>query len=466
MNETGTLASLSSVFRSAFYCPNLPQFIWDLNDTTSIKIALAITITACPFAIILNILVIIAVKTRRELQRNSNILLSSLAVIDFLVGAVSMPLAIAFDSFILQRFLREEIICTCFSLNDGVLYTTYCASFYHLVLIAWERCVAIRKCMEYKDIVTRERVVKYAKVAWLLAILTVPPAFLIRSRIGARYFTLVKVVNVILGIAWGVSFLLLGIFYVKTYLGVRKWNRTRIQQVNVLVKARLETKIAYTTFWLLLFAAFSGIPAVILAVLWGVSPSFRKLSLFRWTETVVHLNSLANPILYYYRNRRFRKTALELMRFRKPQRIQPAACTIRRRRYSVASIDVEDFQNEEQRPRRLIRSESCHAVMCSDKVQRKSHPTRKERSTSATSSVTISEVFTQQRSNKQVVTVPIENTPRRKPPVHDNSELPNTMALKKQSRHNILNKTVRSSSLSSDQNTTKKEVRRSKSVPI
>lgn len=44
-----------------------------------------------------------AVKTRKTLQNNSNILLSSLAVADLLVGFISFPLSIALDAFLLQR---------------------------------------------------------------------------------------------------------------------------------------------------------------------------------------------------------------------------------------------------------------------------------------------------------------------------------------------------------------------------
>ncbi len=46
MNNTESLANSYNETRSVFYCPKSPQFIWDLNHTTSLKITLAVT-TIC-----------------------------------------------------------------------------------------------------------------------------------------------------------------------------------------------------------------------------------------------------------------------------------------------------------------------------------------------------------------------------------------------------------------------------------
>ena len=251
------------------------------------------------------------------------------------------------------------------------------------------------------------------------------------------------------------------------YIGVRKQNQTRLHQMNALGKAKMESKIACTAFMLTLFVGVSGIPTVIFYLFWGVSSSLRKGSIFRWTETILQLNSLFNPLLYFYRNRRFRKAALELLRCTKSSKIRSAARTvrhIRRHRYSMTSINIEDFQNQEQRPR-LTRSESCDAVMCSD-WGRSNSPQAcavKERSISAPPCVAISEVFTQQQ-NKIVVMVQIENGPRRKA-THGNTELRKNSKGLQRSRHRIGGKTVRSSSQNCHQNTAEEKLRRSNSMP-
>ena len=54
-----------------------------------------------------------------------------------------------------------------------VLYTAWSASFYHLVIISWERYLAIVKRVEYKIIITKSRVKKYAGITWVIAFMTI-----------------------------------------------------------------------------------------------------------------------------------------------------------------------------------------------------------------------------------------------------------------------------------------------------
>ena len=463
----------SSETRSVFYCPKSPHFIWDLNHTTSLKVIIAITTFACPVTILLNLLLIIAVKTRRELKKNSNILLSSLAVADLLVGAVSMPLSITLDVLVLQRNLVKDTFCSIDLTSDFVLYTVFLVSFLHLVLIAWDRHVAIVKWMEYKVIVTKGRVKKYKAVAWLLP-LSLVASMVIVVTFGVRC-ELKVVLEVIGGIFWAVCPLFIVYYYVKVYLEVRRHNRTQIRSVNALVRAKLERKIAYTTFWITLFACISGVPSLVVLLCGRIWRFLRESPFFRSTETMFQFNSFVNPLLYFYRNRQLRKAALELLRCRKPQRIQPVTRTVRRvrqRRYSVASIDVEERQIGQNRPR-PTRSEYCDAVMCLDTVQRRSNKTVNERPISAISKTANDKVFTQQ-SNKHFVTVQIENAQRKKR-IHRNTVLPTDTTKLKRSRHRMDGKIARSTSVNENslvtltnchQNAAERNFKRSRSLPI
>ena len=158
VKNTESLGNSSSETRSVLYCPQAPQFIWDQHYITSFKIIVAITTIACPVTTGLNLLVILAVKTRRKLKENSNILLTNLALADLLVGAVSMPLTIALDVLVIQRVSITDVICTMLFITASVLYTVCAgASFFLLLLIAWERYVAVAKWMEYKTCYNRPR---------------------------------------------------------------------------------------------------------------------------------------------------------------------------------------------------------------------------------------------------------------------------------------------------------------------
>ena len=405
-----------------FYCPELPQFIWDINHTTSLKI-ITITAIACPVTVLLNLLVIIAVKTRRELKTNSNILLSSVALIDLLVGAVSMPLSISLDTLVIRRVLEVDIICNIGIIGASLMYTICGASLLHLLLIAWERYVAVVKWKDYKTVVTRGRINKYTRLAWLLAVLiVVPPA--VMEFASVRYDIILVVDVISLSIFWFVCLSFIAYFYVKAYLAMRKWNRTRICPVNVLVKAgKLESKFAYTTFWITVFFAVSGFPIVVVYLLREASPFFRQVSTIRWAETILQLNSLFNPLLYWFRTRRLRKHTLELLKCRK----RTSKCTPS---HPVTSLDVEMFQSEHKRSR-ILRSKSLGAVMCSNTLRQRSSKAVNETPTS----VARDEKFTQQR-NQLIVTVQIENAPggeRRSGQQKDTTELGGSSSLNEHS---------------------------------
>ena len=75
---------------------------------TSIFFLMAITlnIASCPFTILMNVLVIVAVKTMRQLQTNYNVLLACLTVTDLLVGVFVQPVA-------LITALKGSLTCYC-----------------------------------------------------------------------------------------------------------------------------------------------------------------------------------------------------------------------------------------------------------------------------------------------------------------------------------------------------------------
>ena len=98
----------------------------------------AIVSIAAPAAVILNILVIAAVRSRKELQKNPNILLSSMAVADVLVGAINMPLSATVD-FVISRQVFKDHICLVDLINVYLMYALAACTLYHLILIAWER---------------------------------------------------------------------------------------------------------------------------------------------------------------------------------------------------------------------------------------------------------------------------------------------------------------------------------------
>ena len=139
----------------------------------SLRVSYIITIIinsiTCPFTVLLNVLVIMAVKRRPRLQTNANILLACLAATDAFTGLTSQPTFIAwkisellgmiysssqFGSFGHYRFIRLLSICSCF----------------HLMLVTCERLIAIKFTMYYEEIVTKRKI-KIAVISfWIFSI--------------------------------------------------------------------------------------------------------------------------------------------------------------------------------------------------------------------------------------------------------------------------------------------------------
>ena len=348
-SDTDLAVTASNKALSEYFCPVKPIHIWVLSDRTMFKVTATITIVLCPVVVLLNILVILAVKTKRELkEHNSNILLASLAIADVLTGIISMPLATSLDVLLLlRRFLNPEVFCMIALINEMTLFIGGCSSTYHLAVIAWERYVAIRKLTEYKVIVTRGRVKKYARIAWLVAVVVAVPPRVMKLNavfdVPYMYLMIVSLVGVIPG---AVSIILICYFYILVYLGVRKRNVNAITEVRSLIKTKLATKVAKTTAVLTGTVFISFIPSIIYLFFGEAYPALRRSSYFRWSMMLAHLNSVFNPVLYCYRDRRYREAMLEILKIRKPA---PVVKRKVRRNGSIKSL--EDPQEKDRKSR-------------------------------------------------------------------------------------------------------------------
>ena len=81
---------------------------------------------------------------------------------------------------------------------------------------------------------------------------------------------------------------------------------------------------------------------------------FQANSFYRWAEIFIQTNSLVNPALFFYRNNRYRKAALKLLKFGKPPEIQPVVRMehrARRHRDPGDCIDVGELIDSERAPR-------------------------------------------------------------------------------------------------------------------
>ena len=106
------------------------------------------------------------------------------------------------------------------------------------------------------------------------------------------------------------------------YIVVRRQNRCQISQLSALIKAKRERKLAFTAFLLLIAVFICSVPILVVMTSASYSPVFRTYWALRWVYIVVQINSFANPFLYFYRNKRYRKALLQIIGFEKTQEIE------------------------------------------------------------------------------------------------------------------------------------------------
>ena len=341
---------------SVFSCPYEPIFTWILSDTTTFYVASIISSIVSPATIFLSTLIIFAVWKKSELQTNSNILLASMAVADFLVGAVSMPLTITLDVLLLRKDLGHKICEIAFS-NQLVLYAAFCSSLYHLTVIAWERYIAVARWMQYNVIIRRDRVKKVARKTWFLAVLTTAPVrILIAAGVPYKYTSFL---DMILSLPAAGCMALIGFFYIEVYLGVRKQARTPSQETSHAARVRRARErreyagIVWRTMVIAVFSLLNYIPSFVVAVFGEAAPFLRTSSYFRWTELLIQVKSFINAVLHcFVLNRQLRKVVLTMMKIRKPKADQLAE-----RRPPFAEqpgvtkiLNLQTFKEDERQP--------------------------------------------------------------------------------------------------------------------
>ena len=321
MNINNNETSISSC-SSTFYCPFAPQGV--SYETCGSRLDLIfgiITVMVSIPTILLNALIILAIKQKGDLQKTSNIMLSSLAVTDLLVGVIAMPITATIYFFTLRQVL-SAYICVLFGANNIFAPLLFSSTLHHLTIIAWERYVAVQKWMEYKLIVTSDRLKKFAKGTWLSSLFPATAYFSLTLVAGDH----IIVNSVFAGwvAAEAVCLFLIAFFYRKVYLGIRNRKLNEIGQIDVLMKAKLESKVAKTTGLLTVAIISSFIPIFVFVILGTLVPFFRTDASMRLAQLVIQLNSLFNPLLYCYRDHRFRNAIRGLLGIQIPQTTESA----------------------------------------------------------------------------------------------------------------------------------------------
>ena len=338
LNGTGTTthSSITIISVPRYTCAHSANFSWEVNSAILPWILVVIASIASLLTVIMNVLVIIVIKRTKHLQSRSNFLLANLALADILMGAVCMPL-FATTKILLVYQASFEYICIIDSLRMRLTVFLTFSSLCHLTFIAWERYVAVKKWKSYKAIVTKGRVRMLAIIGWLVA--TVYITIILAIGMDKKNVKKLFITTAVL-----VVFCLIAIvfFYAMVYLELRKRNLSDIGETTSR-RQKLESKVAKTGGLVTVALVVSFVPGIIIAIFLELFPALRRSSLVRVPGLFFILNSLLNPLIYFYTNQRFRNALLVLLKIRKSQAIQPSEHFRRRKRPST-SFKCVDMQ--------------------------------------------------------------------------------------------------------------------------
>ena len=232
-----------------------------------------------------------------------------------------MPLSALEGFFLVYQILTEQNICTLDEVTSLSTFTLTFCSLFHLALVAWERYVAIRKWRDYRVIVTKGRLKKLATIAWILATVFVLSPNLIVIAVGGDENNIVQqIMFTIPAVSILCILALIVYFYVMIYREVRKRKFNKIiPQVSQFMTMKMENRVAKTTALVTAALILSFVPVVSVAFLAEVFPILHKMSSWRVAEALVLSNSVVNPLIYCYRDCRFRNAVLEILKIKKPK---------------------------------------------------------------------------------------------------------------------------------------------------
>ena len=314
---------------------------------TSIQAVLIFTIavhfSTCSFTILLNILVIVGVKTKRRLKTKANILLACLASTDVSVGLLVQPCHIAMEMILLLPSGNVSTTHFC-ALTDVLawIFDIFCtASLYHLVLINGERYAALKHPIFHNRSITNTRLVICSVTAWLIALVT------------CLLFTISHILLTLSNILRGICVLVIFCFCVVVYKEVRYYKKQAMgQQFSREVKKKMFNKIRIvkTAMTVNVMVLICYVPTMVFftaagkAGVEGYSPEFSCGFLILATLLSI-LNSLFNPLIYSVRSRRFRIASIQLLTRRsshQAKRIEEMLFRERRRpRQNIAEVNSD-----------------------------------------------------------------------------------------------------------------------------
>ena len=275
----------------------------DENKTALVDISLIVNIIissiTCPVTVLLNVLVIMAVKRRPRLRSNANILLACLAATDALTGLIVQP---AFLTELVLMFLgKDNLASTIRSYAVSFLHAMIVCSCLQLVLVTCERLLAIKFTMHYPYVVKTQNIKVAVMLCWIFSF---APEVL-KQMSAAKTISLSLISLVLISCV-----LFIAIAYVVLYQETRRHQKIiKTQQLpqEEVEQFFKESKALKTTVYVVGAVVLCLLPSAFFLFLLALGVHVPSRSVKSWMKTCLMSNSLLNPLIYCWRQKEMRK---------------------------------------------------------------------------------------------------------------------------------------------------------------
>ena len=279
---------------------NFPEWRQDFLTTQMSAALISLTIVnllVSPLTIFLNVLVILAVKTTRQLRNKYNTLLACLAGSDIMTGALGQPLFIAELIYRLTASPASEF-CIIPLAARSLSRASVLISLQHLALISAERYISIKFPVKYDNFVTKGRCIGSVVLAWSLVFLATLVSFYKHSFF--QYFRHV--------LATFPAMSILIFCRIASYHEARK-RITNITTQSAKAKFLKEKKALTTTSFVIGLVLLSYLPMLLFKIFLGsfLSSPDVFLAVESFIITLAISNSVFNPLIYCARNMQYRR---------------------------------------------------------------------------------------------------------------------------------------------------------------
>lgn len=297
-----------------------------LTSTTNIATSVINGISS-PLAVFTNTLVILAIIRKPSLHTPFNILLSSMAFTDLLVGLVLQPATI-----VVRLHNQASSFCPIKITVSLVEYFLTCVFFTSLSIISVDRYLILFYALHYNNIVTKRRWITVVAFIWLSWTVLV----------NFRLFGLPKVFWMSLYVIWAIGILVTLTVCIKIIFLVRRHQReivaqhSRVQNLQIrnhqndesvseiteshsenTVHRRKQAKAAITVVYIVIVFLACYIPIGIVYIYTkSFSETLQSKAAEHWCEAFFYLSSALNPIIYLLRSSEMRAAVKQVLKLK------------------------------------------------------------------------------------------------------------------------------------------------------